>query len=200
MLKRDADSGNKVTRVAAVTRQRSGQNQLEDLLRRVIATGSETGLLQQLVREPQSRPPTVVNPAVPTALEHMLRPFLDGQRQRQRPPPRQWPTRRDWTELEWGISVPATRMADRKDVGGFAMIPPRVTTDRQWAENDGWSRRAGPPLGSVIMLGPGTQEGEQCEHWLGYAKTGRTAYSVAELEYSTWWWWISGEIWTCGDM
>ena len=34
----DADSDNEVTRVAAVTGQRSGQNQLDDLLRRVIST------------------------------------------------------------------------------------------------------------------------------------------------------------------
>ena len=34
----DTDSNNEVTRVAAVTGLRSGQNQLEDLLRRVIST------------------------------------------------------------------------------------------------------------------------------------------------------------------
>ena len=38
----DTDSDNEVTRVAAVTGLRSGQNQLEDLLRRVIS-GSEAG-------------------------------------------------------------------------------------------------------------------------------------------------------------
>ena len=68
----------------------------EDLLRRVILTAerpapkpevSDIDKLLQLVREPQSRPPTVVNPPVPTALEQMLRSFLDGQRQRQRQPP-----------------------------------------------------------------------------------------------------------------
>ena len=93
-------------------------------------------LLQQLVREPPSRPPEVVNPPVPTALEQMLRSFLDGQRQRQRQPPQQRPTRRDWTGVVCfscgkaghtatrcpnlnapGISVPTTRMADRKDAG-----------------------------------------------------------------------------------
>ena len=94
----DADSDNEVTRVAAVTGQRSGQNQLEDLLWRVILTVERPApkpevsdiekLLQQLVREPQSRPPAVVNLPVPTALEQVLRSFLDGQRQRQRQPPR----------------------------------------------------------------------------------------------------------------
>ena len=85
----NADSDNEVTRVAAVTEQRSGQNQLEDLLRRVISTAERPApkpevsdiekLLQQLVRVPQSRPPAVVNPPLPTALEQMLRSFLDGQ-------------------------------------------------------------------------------------------------------------------------
>ena len=87
----DADSDNEVTRVAAVTRQRSGQNQLEDLLRRVISTTERPApkpevsdvdkLLQQLVREPQSGPPAVVSPPVPTTLEQMLCSFLDEQRQ-----------------------------------------------------------------------------------------------------------------------
>ena len=62
--------------MAAVTGQRSGQNQLEDLLRRVISTAERPApkpevsdiekLLQQLVREPLSRPPAVVNPPAPT--------------------------------------------------------------------------------------------------------------------------------------
>ena len=56
-------------------------------------------LIQKLVRETQSRPPAVIGPPVPQPLEQMLRSFLDGQRQRQRPPPRQRPTRRDWTNV-----------------------------------------------------------------------------------------------------
>ena len=56
----DTDSDNEVTRVAAVTGLRSDQNQLEDLLRRVISTTERPApkaeisdmeeLLQQLVR------------------------------------------------------------------------------------------------------------------------------------------------------
>ena len=94
----DTDSDIGVTRVAAVTGLRSGQNQLEDLLRHVISTAERLApkpeisdmakLLQQLLREPPSRPPAVVKPPVPMALEQMLRSFLDGQRQRQRQPPR----------------------------------------------------------------------------------------------------------------
>ena len=93
----DADNNIETTRVAAVTGQRSSQNQLEDLFRRVLTTAEPPApkpevpdvekLLQQLVWETQSRPPAVVSPPVPTALEQLLRSFLDGQRQRQRPPP-----------------------------------------------------------------------------------------------------------------
>ena len=88
----NADSDNEATRVAVVTGQRSGKNQLEDLLRRVISTAEPPALkpevpdveklLQQLVRETQSRPPTVASPPVTTTLEQMLRSFLDGQRWR----------------------------------------------------------------------------------------------------------------------
>ena len=98
----DANSDNETTRVAVVTRQRSGQNQLEDLLRRVISTAESPApkpevpdvekLLQKLVRKTHSRPPVVIGTPVPTTLEQMLHSFLDGQRQRQRPPPRQRPT------------------------------------------------------------------------------------------------------------
>ena len=105
----DADSDNETTRVAVVTGQRSGQNHLEDLLRQVISTVERPApkpevpdvekLLQKLVMETQSRPPAVIGPPVPTTLEQMLRSFLDGQCQQQRPPPRQRPTRRDWTDV-----------------------------------------------------------------------------------------------------
>ena len=107
----DADNNIETIRVAAVTGQRSSPNQLEDLLRRVLTIAEPPApkpkpevpdvekLLQQLVRETQSRPPVVVSPPVPTALEQMLRSFLEGHRQRQRPPPRQRSARRDWTDV-----------------------------------------------------------------------------------------------------
>ena len=158
----DADSDNETTRVAVVTGQRSGQNQLEDLLRRVISTAERPAskpevphvekLLQKLVRETQSRPPAVIGPPVPTTLEQMLRSFLDGWRQRQRPPLRQRPTRRDWTYVVCFSCGKSGHTATRcpnlneafpllqpgwrteKTLGGFAMIPPQVTTDRRRAE------------------------------------------------------------------
>ena len=151
--------------MTVVTGQRSGQNQLEDLLRWVISTTERPApkpevpdvekLLQQLVRETQSRPPAVVSPPVLTTLEQMLRSFLDGQRQRPRPPPRQQPTRRDWTDVVCFSCGKSGHTATRypnlneafpflqpgwrteKTSGRFAMIPLRGTTDRRWAENGG---------------------------------------------------------------
>ena len=105
----DTDNDNEVTRVTAVTGLKSDQNQLADLLQRVISSAEHPApkpeisdmakLLQQLGREALNRPPAVVNPPVPTTLEQMLHSFLDGQPQRQRQPPRQRPTRRDWTDV-----------------------------------------------------------------------------------------------------
>ena len=157
----DTDSNNEVTRVAAVTGLKSDQNQLADLLRRVISTTERPApkpeisdmakLLQQLVSEPPNRPPAVVNPPVPTTLEQMLRSFLDGQRQRQWQPPRQRPMRRDWTDVvcfscgKSGHTVtrcpnlnetfPFLQLGWRteKMPDGFALIPPRGTTDRRRA-------------------------------------------------------------------
>ena len=110
--------------MAVVTGQRSGQNQLEDLLRRVISTAEPLApkpevpdvekLLQQLVSGTQSWSPAVVSPPVPTALEQ-LRSFFDGQRQRQWPPPQHatYPTRLDrcgvfllWEVRSYGDTLP----------------------------------------------------------------------------------------------
>ena len=54
---------------------------------------------------------------------------------------------------------PGWRTVNRS--GGVTIIPPQTITDCRRAENDGWFGRAGPPLGSVLTLGPGTQEGGQ---------------------------------------
>ena len=92
------DNISEMTRVAAVTRPRSGPDQLEDLLRRLLMavdTPAPTPevpavekLLQRLVAETQSRPSPVVSPPESVGLEKMLRSFLSGQQQA-RPPPRQ---------------------------------------------------------------------------------------------------------------
>ena len=68
----DADRTSETSRVAAVTGQRSGTNQLEDLLRRLLTT-MKSLLLQRMVVVTQSRPPPVVSSPAPTELEQMLR-------------------------------------------------------------------------------------------------------------------------------
>ena len=89
----ETDSGNGSTRMDAVTGLKSDQNQLMDLIRRVVLNTERPnpkpeipdiiGRLQQLLREPPNRAPAVVNPTVPKTLEQMLRSLFDGQRQRQ---------------------------------------------------------------------------------------------------------------------
>ena len=161
----DADHNIETTRVATVTGPRSSQNQLEDLLRRVLAPAEPPvpkpgvpaveKLLQQLVRETQSRPPAVVSPPVPTDLEQMLCSFLEGQRQRQGQPPRKRPVRRDWTDVvcfscgksghaatrcpNFDESFPFMQPGWRtvKTAGGVIILLPRVTTDCRPAENGG---------------------------------------------------------------
>ena len=101
----DSDNISETTRVAAVTRPRSGPDQLEDLLRRLLMAVDTPApipevpavekLLQLLVAETQSRPSPVVSPPESVGLEKMLRSFLSGQQQT-RPPTRQRPIRRDW--------------------------------------------------------------------------------------------------------
>ena len=87
----DSDKISETTRVAAVTRQKSGPDQLEDLLRWILTAVDTPApipevpavkLLQCLVAETQSRPPPVVSPPESVGLENMLRSFLSGQQQR----------------------------------------------------------------------------------------------------------------------
>ena len=76
-----------------------------------------------------------------TTLEQMLRSFLDGQRRRQRPSPRQQPSRRDWTDVMCFSCGKSGHAATRcpflqpgwqaeKAPGGFIMTPPQVTMGR----------------------------------------------------------------------
>ena len=85
----DSDSISETTWVAAVTRPRSGPDQLEDLLRRLLLAVDPPApipevppiekLLQRLVTETQSRPSLDVSPPASAGLEQMLRLFLSGQ-------------------------------------------------------------------------------------------------------------------------
>ena len=96
----------KKTRVAAVTWPRSGPDQLEDLLRRLLMAVDPPApipevplvekLLQRLVTEAQSRPSPVVSPPASAGLEQMLRSFLSGQQPMRPPPRRQRPIRHNY--------------------------------------------------------------------------------------------------------
>ena len=87
----DADRNSENSRVAAVTGQRLGTTQLEDLLRRFLTPVESPAptpevptvekLLQRLVTETQSCPPPVMSPPALTELEQMMRSFLSEQRQ-----------------------------------------------------------------------------------------------------------------------
>ena len=95
--------------MAAVTRPKSGPDQLEDVLRRLLVAVATPAvvpalvpevpavekLLQCLVAETQSRPPPVVRPPESVRLEKLLRSYLSGQ-QPVRQQTRQRPIRRDW--------------------------------------------------------------------------------------------------------
>ena len=105
----DLDNISEMTRVAAVTRPKSGPDQLDDMHRRLLAAVATPApvpapvpevpavdkLLQHLVAETQSRPLPVVSPPEPVGLEKLFRSYLLGQ-QPVRPPTRQRPIRRDW--------------------------------------------------------------------------------------------------------
>ena len=138
----EADYNTETTRVAEVTGHNSESHQLEDLLRWVLSTAERPApkpevpdvekLLQQLVRETQSRPTKAVNATVTTTLENMLLSFHGQQ-----------PSRRDWSDVicfSCGKSGhAATRCPDfnesfpflqpgwqtEKTPGDCIMIPPR---------------------------------------------------------------------------
>ena len=126
----ETDSNNEITRVAAVTGLKSDQNQLMDVIRRAVSNTERPnpkpeiqdipGRLQQLLREP-----------VPKTLEQMLRSLFDGQRQRQRQPPR-----RDWTDVVCfscrRLGHTATRCPDF--IRAFPFLQPGWRTEKTSAE------------------------------------------------------------------
>ena len=106
--------------------------------------------LQQLLRE-----------SVPNTLEQTLRSLFDGQRQRQRQPPRLRQKRRDWSDaicfscgrlghkatscVEYNGTLPFLQPGWRsvKSPSGVTMIPPQIMTDRQWAGKRRMIRQGG---------------------------------------------------------
>ena len=95
----NADKDREVIEVAAVTGVRSDQNQLQDLLRRIVSAiewptptpeiSDIKKLLLQLTRVPPDGPAPVVDTPVPPTLEQILQFVLEGQHRRQRQPQRQ---------------------------------------------------------------------------------------------------------------
>ena len=149
----ETDSNNEITRVAAVTKLKSDQHKLMEVIRRTLSNTERPNpkpeipdileRLQQLLRE-----------SVPNTLEQTLKSLFNGERQRQRQPPRLRQQRRDWTDVicfSCGrLGHTATRCPDFNETlpflqprwqtvkrsGGVTMKPPRAITDRRRAEND----------------------------------------------------------------
>ena len=154
----DADKDREVLKAAAVTGVRSDQNQLHDLLRRIVSAVERSTptpeisdvkkLLLQLSRAPPEGPAPVVDTPVPPTLEQILRDVLDGQRRRQRQPQRQRqplkqrPARRDWSDVicfSCGkAGHAATRCPDSNDLLPFLQ--------------PGWQKEK--TLGGFIMIPP----------------------------------------------
>ena len=108
----DSDNVVEKIRAAAVTKPKSTPDQVEDLLRRMLAgmaapvqvpalvpeVPTVEKLLQRLVAETQSRQPAPVSPPEPVGLGNLLRLYLSGQ-QTSGPQTRQRPIRRDWNGI-----------------------------------------------------------------------------------------------------
>ena len=105
----DSDHVGETIRVAAVIKPKSPPDQLEDLLRWLLANMAAPvpvpapvpevptveKFLQHLVAETQSRQPVAVSPPEHVGLENLFRSYLSGQ-QTSGPQTRQRPIRRDW--------------------------------------------------------------------------------------------------------
>ena len=156
----DADKDREVLKVAAVTGVRSDQNQVQDLLRRMVSAierptptpeiSDIEKLLLQLTRVPPDRPAPVVN--TPSVLDGQCRQQRQPQRQRQ--PAKQRPVQRGWSDVicfscrktghaatrcpDYSDSLPFLQPGwqKKKTLGGFIMTPPRVAMDRRQAENN----------------------------------------------------------------
>ena len=105
----DSEHVGEMLRVAAVTKPKSPADQLEDLLRRLLANMAAPvpvpapvpevptveKLLQRLVAETLSRQSAALSPPEPVGLGNLIRSYLSGQ-QTSGPQTRQRPIRREW--------------------------------------------------------------------------------------------------------
>ena len=135
----DADRDREVIKVAAVTGVRSDQNQLHDLLRRIVSAVErptptpEISDVKKLLLQLSRAPPEGPAPVVDTATTYEATVWSDvicfscgkaGHAATRCP--------------DYNDSLPFLQPGWQKEKtpGGFIMIPPRVAMDRRRAEND----------------------------------------------------------------
>ena len=180
---RDSERGTDDRRVAAVTTSQFKPDQLETLLRRLLAGPAVTApppkperptveqLLQCLLAGTQVRKPT---PGVATGssdIETLLQSLLLGNLA-PATRPRSSTMQRDWTTVVCFLcgkaGHSATRCPDLNETvpfmllgwkaekvgGGYVIISPRVAVKRRRAGNDDCSRKGGSAPGSVVELDP----------------------------------------------
>ena len=123
----DSEHVGETLRVTAVTKLKSPPDQLEGLLRRLLANMATPvpvtapvpevptveKLLQRLVAETPGRQPAAVRPPEPVGLGNLVRSYLSGQ-QTSGPQIRQRPIRRDWNGGKSGHAATRCPALDKK--------------------------------------------------------------------------------------
>ena len=121
--------------MAVVTKPKSDQHKLMEVIRRTLAN-TELPNPKAEIPEILERLQQLLRESVPNTLEQTLKSLFDGQRQRQRQPPRLRQQRRDWTDVicfscgrsghtatrcpDFNVKpgwFPTTRMANGEEVG-----------------------------------------------------------------------------------
>ena len=157
----DSDNVVEEIRVAAVTKPKSPPDQVEDLLRRLLAGMASPApvpapvpevpmvekLLQHLMAETRIRQPAPVTPPEPVGLEIVLRSFLLGQ-QKSVQRPRQGPIRRDWNGIVCfscgKVGHSATRCPVLDESFPFMLPGWRAEKTPEWFHHDFTSGSGGP--------------------------------------------------------
>ena len=160
--------------MAGVTEPKSDQHKLMEVIRRTL-TNTELPNPEPEIPDILERLQQLLRESVPNTLEQTFKSLFDGQ------PPRLRQQRQDRTGVicfscgrpghramrcpdfnkTLAFLQPGWRTMERP--GGVTILPPQPLTDRQQAENDGRSGRTGPPLGSVLTLGPRPRRGDRID-------------------------------------